>query len=99
MAEDIKPVAWLYYDGRKSDLPNASSQLYRSTLLTFGRQAHCANETPLFTAAQLAQAVAAEREACAKTCEEHPDGMNMLGGHFVSCAEAIRARKGESNER
>jgi hypothetical protein len=34
----------------------------------------------------------AEREACAKVCEDHPDGMNMLGGAFVACAAAIRAR-------
>ena len=33
-----------------------------------------------------------EREACAKACEEHPEGLNMLGGHFVLCAKAIRAR-------
>lgn len=35
---------------------------------------------------------AAEREACAQVCEEHPDGLNMMGGHFVLCAQAIRAR-------
>ncbi len=35
---------------------------------------------------------AAEREACAKVCEEHPDGLNMMGGAFVTCANAIRAR-------
>ena len=35
---------------------------------------------------------AAEREACAKVCEEHPEGLNMFGGHFVLCAQAIRAR-------
>lgn len=33
-----------------------------------------------------------EREACAKVCEEHPEGLSMLGGHFVLCAQAIRAR-------
>lgn len=37
---------------------------------------------------------AAEREACAKVCEEHPDGLNMMGGAFVTCAKAIRARGG-----
>lgn len=40
----------------------------------------------------IAKAVAAEREACAKVCEEHPDGFNMMGGAFVTCAAAIRAR-------
>ena len=35
---------------------------------------------------------AKEREACAKVCEEHPDGMNMLGGAYITCAKAIRAR-------
>lgn len=38
------------------------------------------------------RAVKAEREACAKLCEQHPDGMTMLGGVYVACAEAIRAR-------
>jgi len=33
-----------------------------------------------------------ERDACAKLCEEHPEGLNMLGGAFVMCASAIRAR-------
>lgn len=36
-----------------------------------------------------------EREACAKVCEEHPDGLNMFGGAFVTCAAAIRARGNE----
>ena len=35
---------------------------------------------------------AAEREACAKVCEEHPAGMTMFGGAYVTCAKAIRAR-------
>ena len=39
--------------------------------------------------------VAAEREACAKVCENHPDGLNMLGGAFATCAAAIRARSDE----
>lgn len=38
------------------------------------------------------EAVKAEREACAKLCEEHPEGLNMLGGAFVMCASAIRSR-------
>ena len=40
----------------------------------------------------------AEREACAKLCEEHPDGLNMMGGAFVTCAAAIRAM-GENDAR
>ena len=45
---------------------------------------------------KFAQLIAAkEREACAKMCEEHPDGLNMLGGAFVTCAAAIRARGNE----
>ena len=35
---------------------------------------------------------AKEREECAKVCEEHPDGMNMLGGAYIACAKAIRDR-------
>ena len=49
-----------------------------------------------FSAKQLqafANLVAAkEREACAKVCEEHPDGMNILGGAYIACAKAIRDR-------
>jgi hypothetical protein len=42
---------------------------------------------------RFAAAIAAkEREACAKVCEQHPDGMTMLGGAYVACAKAIRAR-------
>ncbi len=37
-------------------------------------------------------AEADEREACARVCEEHPDGLNMMGGAFVTCANAIRRR-------
>lgn len=40
----------------------------------------------------LSAAIAEEREACAKVCEEHPDGLNMLGGAYVACTKAIRAR-------
>lgn len=29
-------------------------------------------------------------EEAAKVCENHPDGLNMLGGDFVTCAAAIR---------
>ena len=32
-------------------------------------------------------------EEAAKVCEEHPDGLNMLGGAFVTCAAAIRGLK------
>ena len=41
---------------------------------------------------ELEKARAEEREKCAKVCEEHPDGLNMMGGAFVTCAAAIRAR-------
>lgn len=55
---------------------------------------HVADEalsTPADTSA-LDRMIAEEREACAKVCEEHPDGLNMFGGPFVTCATAIRAR-------
>lgn len=48
------------------------------------------------------QCVKEEREACAKICEEHPDGLHPLGGAFVTCAKAIRARgdrAGDKTER
>ena len=35
---------------------------------------------------------AKEREACAKVCEQHTDGMTMLGGAYIACATAVRAR-------
>ena len=38
------------------------------------------------------EAVLIEREACAKACEEHLDGLSMIGGAFVTCASAIRVR-------
>jgi hypothetical protein len=41
---------------------------------------------------QAQKARADEREACAKVCEEHPAGMTMFGGAYVTCAKAIRAR-------
>ena len=42
---------------------------------------------------RFAAAIAAkEREACAKVCEEHLDGLSMIGGAFVTCASAIRVR-------
>ena len=41
------------------------------------------------------EAIKREREACARVCEEHPDGLKMLGGDFVTCAAAIRARGNE----
>ncbi len=32
-------------------------------------------------------------EDAAKVCETHPDGLNMLGGDFVTCAAAIRGMR------
>jgi len=40
------------------------------------------------------QAMRAAYEDAAKTCEELPAGMNMLGGLAVECAKAIRLRAG-----
>ena len=48
-----------------------------------------------YTQADIDAAVLAEREACAKACENHHDGLNMLGGAFVACATAIRERSRE----
>ena len=45
-----------------------------------------------FAALIEAKSAAKEREACAKVCEQHPDGITMLGGAYVACAAAIRAR-------
>ena len=42
--------------------------------------------------ARMMTSAAAEREACAQVCENHPDGLHMLGGAFARCAAAIRAR-------
>lgn len=54
-------------------------------------RAKYSNDHPAYLAAQ--EAWEAAHEACAKVCEEHPDGLNMMGGAFVTCAAAIRARK------
>ncbi len=43
------------------------------------------------------QAIAEQREADARICEELPDGLNMLGGIAIACAQAIRS--GEAAER
>jgi hypothetical protein len=42
----------------------------------------------------IAQAVEAEREACAKVCERigNPSNFDYVGVGGVACAEAIRAR-------
>jgi hypothetical protein len=45
-----------------------------------------------FAALIEAKSAAKERAACAKVCEQHPDGITMLGGAYVACAAAIRAR-------
>ena len=37
-------------------------------------------------------------EQAAQKCENHPDGLNMIGGAFVICAEAIRAMKPTQGE-
>ena len=42
--------------------------------------------------ARMMTSAAREREACAEVCENHPDGLNMLGRAFATCAAAIRAR-------
>lgn len=39
----------------------------------------------------LREMIAGVYEECAKVCEDHPDGLNMMGGAFVSCSAAIRA--------
>ena len=69
----------------------------REDIIRMGRQAgaliEIAQEKDLQWLERFAALVAAaEREACAKVCEEHPYGMTMLGGAYVTCAAAIRAR-------
>lgn len=61
----------------------------------------CESEVPAQLVLEYAirEAVAAEREACAKACEEHQDGLNMLGGAFATCAAAIRARSNDKLSR
>lgn len=39
----------------------------------------------------LREMIAGIYDECAKVCEDHPDGLNMMGGAFVSCSAAIRA--------
>lgn len=45
----------------------------------------------------LRELIAGVYEECAKVCEDHPDGLNMMGGAFVSCSAAIRALAEKAN--
>ena len=64
-------------------------------LLQFGRMAIMAkriNELRMWEN-NIRSAVAKEREACAKVCDEQADKDGFEGCYANACAEAIRARK------
>jgi len=87
------PVAWLHSQGNHreaADRPLDESEIARGW-----------TEQPLFTAEQLAVAVAAEREACALACDSllDPDietntsySDQVADTYIRKCAELIRAR-------
>lgn len=66
------------------------SKIFNKWFYSAPHRAKYASDHPAYLAAE--EAWNAANEACARVCEEHPDGLNMMGGAFVACAEAIRAR-------
>ena len=50
-------------------------------------------EVEVFRRVELYRFASLVLEQAAQKCENHPDGLNMIGGAFVICAEAIRAMK------
>ena len=84
---EMKPVAWSYYKryGFKWTLEFTETPLEKGLL-------RVAQITPLYTAAQLAEAVAAERERCAKVCEAHSNSAlcsAMIGGPDAQGLQSI----------
>ena len=80
----IKPTAWM------QELPKEEG-VERAVRTTTVKEVakDWGNPIPLYTADDLRAAVLAEREACAKVCEEtrFPDSYTA-----IRCAAAIRAR-------
>jgi hypothetical protein len=76
------PVAWMH--------TTAAGLVY------FRKKPHDKVFSPqaVYTAEQVAAAIAAEREACAKVCEERQEVFQKYytKGLAAMCAEAIRAR-------
>lgn len=66
------------------------SKTFKEWFYSAPHRAKYTSDHPAYLAAE--EAWNAANEACARVCEEHPDGLNMMGGAFVACAEAIRAR-------
>lgn len=67
-----------------------TSNTFKEWFYSKPHRAKYSNDHPAYLAAE--EAWNAAHEACAKVCEDHLDGLNMMGGAFVACAAAIRAR-------
>lgn len=80
MSEVMKPdpIAWVYQ--------NANTE---RQYLVWHKQEGGRNWTPLFTLQDIQDAILAEREACAKVCEDMDHNGVMIA---ADCAAAIRAR-------
>lgn len=85
----IKPTAWM------QELPKEEG-VERAVRTTTVREVaeDWGNPIPLYTADDLQDAVLAEREACAKVCEDYTDRYAGCEdeGHGYEIAAAIRAR-------
>jgi len=82
----IKPTAWM------QELPKEGVERAVRTTTVREVAEDWKNPIPLYTADDLQAAVLAEREACAKVCDDidaENDGLDMLA---TVCADAIRAR-------
>lgn len=70
LPEPLKVVAYCYYDGERENFPSGPhATLYRSVVITVGRQPHCRNETPLVRLTDAQSALESERQAHAAEVE------------------------------
>lgn len=91
MGDEMKPFAWVNPNHAPSDIyPHCELVLYRNR----GSE----NKLPLYTAEQLAAAVAAERERCAKVCKDAR--LNEISApadwHNDACEDCIRAIRSDA---
>jgi hypothetical protein len=86
LTEGMEPVAWIPLDALQQLFP-PRIRLLSVPLITYEADGHAA----IFTADQLAAAVLAARERCAKICNDIWDLWD--GRDALDCAEAIRGQK------
>jgi len=90
--EAVQPIAYLYHDAASAETANP---LIHSTLVVMAadRRPKLRNETALVTLAQAQAMVAAERERCAKVCEQYAwlqEEGSPARSNFRNCAATIR---------